>query len=97
SVKFPDDEFPIKRKMRSADTLSLHELHLAYLNKTIHHHKDVGRKVVMVTHHGVSYQSVSEQFVGNSMNPAFISNLDTWVRETHPDLIVHGHVHQNFD
>ena len=56
----------------------------------------VGKKVV-ITHHAPSYESVSFKYRGNSLNPAFYSNLEAFVLKHQPDLWIHGHVHQPFD
>src|SRR5690606_32209849 len=33
------------------------------------------KKVVLITHHGVTPQSIHENFQGNALNPAFVSDM----------------------
>lgn len=55
-----------------------------------------GRKVVLITHHGVTLDSVHERFRGNPLNPAFVSDLQEFLLAHPPTLAVHGHVHNSF-
>jgi predicted phosphodiesterase len=52
-------------------------------------------KTVVVTHHAPSALSVPEQFQGDTLSPAFSSNLDALVEQA--DLWIHGHTHTCFD
>ena len=52
-------------------------------------------KTVVVTHHAPSALSVPEQFKGDTLSPAFSSNLDALVAQA--DLWIHGHTHTCFD
>lgn len=52
-------------------------------------------KTVVVSHHGPHRNSVHPRFAGNSLNPAFVSNLSDLMPKV--DLWLHGHVHDNFD
>lgn len=54
------------------------------------------RKAVLITHHGVTLESVHERFVGNPLNPAFVSDLSEILLQYPPALAVHGHVHNSF-
>jgi hypothetical protein len=52
-------------------------------------------KTVVVTHHGISPESIHERFAGHPINPGFVSDL----RHLLPlaNLWIHGHVHDSFD
>jgi predicted phosphodiesterase len=52
-------------------------------------------KTVVITHHGVSPDSIHERFHDHPVNVGFLSDL----RELLPfaDLWIHGHVHDSFD
>jgi predicted phosphodiesterase len=50
---------------------------------------------IVVTHHAPHPDSTHPRFAGNSLNPAFISDLTPLVRKA--DLWIHGHVHDSFD
>lgn len=52
-------------------------------------------KTVVVTHHAPSERSVPRQFKGDTLSPAFASNLDALVERA--DLWIHGHTHDCFD
>lgn len=52
-------------------------------------------KTVVVTHHAPSERSVPPQFKGDTLSPAFASNLDGLAE--HADLWIHGHTHTCFD
>lgn len=52
---------------------------------------------VLITHHGISERSIADHYQGNSINGAFVSDLDYLLLEREPVLAVHGHVHWGFD
>jgi hypothetical protein len=54
------------------------------------------RKVVLISHHGVTLDSVHERFRGNPLNPAFVSDMSSLLLSHPPTLVVHGHVHNSF-
>jgi Icc-related predicted phosphoesterase len=55
------------------------------------------RKRVVVTHHGVSSLSIHDQFRGDSLNCAFMTDISNEIIDHGPDLWVHGHTHNSFD
>ena len=55
-----------------------------------------GTKVV-VTHHLPSRRSGDIRYRDDSLNPAYYSNLDDWVRDKDIALWVHGHTHGSND
>ena len=61
------------------------------------HSKLAGRKVVLITHHGVSRQSIHAKYAGDALNSSFMSELFSEILVAQPDLIVHGHTHNCFD
>lgn len=54
-------------------------------------------KTVVITHHAPSNQSVARYHVGSPLTPAFVSNLDAFIRSRKIDLWIHGHTHHNVD
>lgn len=56
-----------------------------------------GFRVVVITHHLPSYQSVPLQYKGSPANPTFASNLDYHIESGQPVLWVHGHTHDSND
>lgn len=56
------------------------------------------KKIVMLTHHAPSYQSVIQKFRTNMLNGAFVSNLDhIMLNDSRIKLWLHGHCHSNID
>lgn len=52
-------------------------------------------RTVVVTHHAPSGRSIPAHYVGDSLSPAFASNLEHLAERC--DLWVHGHVHERMD
>ncbi len=52
---------------------------------------------VVMTHHAPSPGSVHPRFAHHPANGAFVSNLESVMREFRPRLWVHGHTHDSFD
>ena len=59
--------------------------------------KQVGKKSVIITHHGVSPGSIHKRWKNNPANPGFVSDLSAEILETKPDLVIHGHTHDHAD
>ncbi|MDN4576412.1 metallophosphoesterase [Pandoraea cepalis] len=52
---------------------------------------------VVVTHHAPTPQSIHPRFAGSLVNPAFISDLTSFVEASDAALWIHGHTHDSFD
>jgi hypothetical protein len=52
-------------------------------------------QTVVITHHGSHPKSIHNQYAGNSINAAFVSNLETMMG--HSAIWIHGHTHNSFD
>ena len=83
------------RKIRVADTVEIHRQSLAWLENRLEAHR--GRKIVVVTHHAPSEQSIHPNYAWDVTSSAFASNLDDLVERSGAALWVHGHVHTHFD
>ena len=59
--------------------------------------KPYNGKVVIVTHHLPSFQSVSESYIGNSFNGCYTSREDDLMMTYKPALWIHGHTHDSCD
>lgn len=86
-----------KRKLRPVDTLADHRLAVKYIFSEIVKQKESGKKVVVVTHHLPSFQSIAKEFRGDSLNGAYASELFEDIMETQPDVWIHGHSHASMD
>jgi Icc-related predicted phosphoesterase len=56
-----------------------------------------GRKVVIVTHHAPSPESIPPAFEENAFNPCFASDLGRFIEKSEARLWVHGHIHRCCD
>jgi len=56
-----------------------------------------GRKVVIVTHHAPSRESIPPEFEGDAFNPAFASDMGRFIAESEARIWIHGHIHRCCD
>jgi len=66
-----------------------------YMNHMLSEWK--GQKNVVVTHHLPSGKSTDARYIGNSLNPAYHSNLEEWILDRDINLWIHGHTHGSND
>lgn len=85
------------RFLTPEDVLSYHKAAREAILKRSHEHTTKGRKVVLVTHHGVSFRSVDARFAGNSMNSCFYSEMMDELLDSGVKLAIHGHTHASHD
>lgn len=85
---------PSYRKLYPADTVRRHELSRAWLRNTLSEPFD--GKTVVVTHHAPSAGSVDAEYDGDSLTPAYASNLED-LMGPEVSLWIHGHMHASFD
>jgi predicted phosphodiesterase len=84
-------------RLRPSHTADRHRQTVQYFRTVLADLKDA--KVVMVTHHAPSYQSIAECYRNDSlMNGGYYSNLDEFILD-HPQIVLatHGHTHVPFD
>jgi hypothetical protein len=87
-----------RRKLRTDDTLRFcRSTTKNFLTPAIKEHKLAGKKVVVVTHHAPSLQSIHETYRLDKHNGAYASDLDHLIVELRPEVWCHGHVHNSFD
>jgi predicted phosphodiesterase len=79
--------------LSAQQTLADHEQSRAWLEGELA--QPFNGKTVVVTHHGPHPLSIHPRFVGNPLNPGFISDLTQLLRDA--DLWMHGHTHDSFD
>ena len=90
-------EEPYKRRLQPVDTMAIHRQHLDFIKMRVAYWKDSGKKIVVVTHHAPSAQSVAPQFISSPLNCNFHSNLDEYIMDQPISLWVHGHMHNRSD
>lgn len=62
---------PWRQKLKPLDTMADHQRAKEYIFPEIQLHKKEGRKVVVVTHHLPSFESVDECYKGDKLNGAY--------------------------
>jgi len=82
-------------KMRAIDTSRIHRESKAWLAKELEDRK--GAKNVVVTHHGPSLKSVSDEFKNDLTTAAYVSHLESFIEEYAPSCWLHGHMHNSSD
>lgn len=86
---------PTYRRFLPKDARVLHARSLDWLaQETGNVH---GRKIVVVSHHAPSLQSIPARFQDDPLNPAFASNLEPFIAESGAALWIHGHIHHRAD
>lgn len=88
---------PYGRKLTPSDTLAWHNSSIVFLVDAIEEAKRFGRKVVVVTHHAPSHESIPERFRGDPLNYAYVSSLESMIEHMKPDMWIHGHLHDTQD
>ncbi len=86
---------PTYRRFRPRDARALHAESLAWLRRQTE--EAAQKKVVVVTHHAPSPQSIPPVFRNDPLNPAFASNLERFIEICGARLWIHGHIHQRAD
>jgi calcineurin-like phosphoesterase family protein len=86
---------PRYSRLRPADTRRLHMQSRRWLEAQALSLK--GQKVVVVTHHAPSRESIPPAFDGDPCNPAFASDLSRFIVESEARLWIHGHIHFSCD
>ena len=79
------------RRFRALDAFRIHRETRDYLWKQLSSPRE--EKVVVVTHHAPSIESVSSAFRDDFLSAAYASDLHDFIVENQPDLWVHGHIH----
>lgn len=88
---------PHMRKFISEDTIKEHIKSKQYITEAVEWSKNQGLKTVVVVHHGVTHQSIPDEFRGDGLNMFFVSEMTLDLMDMDPDLVIHGHIHQTLD
>ncbi|RPI74823.1 MAG: phosphoesterase [Desulfobacteraceae bacterium] len=86
---------PKFRKLQSIDTMNFFSRSLVWLTAELANHRQ--DKVIVVTHHAPSAQSIPEIHKQDMISAAYASNLESFIRSNNIALWVHGHMHVNRD
>lgn len=79
-----------------SETVVLHHKTKRFIFHEIREAKALGLKTVVLTHHGISQQSVHPQYAQDPLTAAFITNLEEEINSSKPDIWIHGHTHNSF-
>lgn len=82
------------RKLYPADTVRRHELSRAWLRNKLSEPFD--GKTVVISHHAPCAESVDEEYDGDTLAPAYASDLSSFMGPP-VDLWIHGHMHSSSD
>ncbi len=99
-IRYGPSGVPYQRKFDPADALNIHIKSKEFIFNTIKEQKNNYRKVVVITHHGPTLQSVHPIYRNSAddmLNYAYTSDLSCDILDTQPDLWFHGHTHMSFD
>lgn len=82
---------PWKYKLNPGHTTGIHRNTVHLINEAI---KDAPGECIVITHHAPSTKSIDPRYEGNSLNPAYATDieLDNW-----PAFWIHGHIHRAMD
>lgn len=81
--------------LKPSDTRQLHMQSRRWLEEQAFSRK--GSKIVIVTHHAPCPLSIPPAFAGDAFNPAFTSDLTSFIAMSEAKLWVHGHIHSCSD
>lgn len=75
--------------------VELHRASIAFIEQAMAQ----GRSgpTLVLTHHAPHRLSIDPRFAGDTLTPAFVSDLGGLIERLQPDLWLHGHVHSSFD
>jgi Icc-related predicted phosphoesterase len=98
AIRFHNKSADIYHKLTPEVTVAAHVKTVNWFKETVPKYAD--RKVVVITHHAPSFNSISERYRGPGdyhMNGGYASDLSELLLD-HPQIKfhVHGHVHSNF-
>lgn len=88
---------PWRRKFKPQDAYVDFMEATEFIFPEITKNKELGHKVVVVTHHAPSHESAAPQYKGLPTAGAYASDLQDEIIETKPDLFIHGHMHNSSD
>ncbi len=86
---------PRYRRLHPSDTARIHRESLGWLAQELGRH--AGKKLVVVTHHGVGPLSVPPDYIHDPCQPGYTSQLTNFIRDNPVRLWIHGHTHHAFD
>lgn len=102
AIRRGDEKNDYAGRLRPMDVLKEHNQAKVFIFEECRKWKAEGKKVIVMTHHAPSFQSIHKSFKGDEMNGCYASELAYDIMDLDdlglaPDFWVHGHVHNTFD
>lgn len=94
---YTDDSGYSPVRITPVELYNAHRHSIAYIKAAVHKYKNLGNKVVVMTHHAPTWQSVGDGFEGDALNGSFVSDLSDLILDTKPEIWCHGHTHSARD
>jgi len=85
------------RRLRPLDVLAEHQKSYHFVLDTVVEETENYDKIIVVTHHAPSVESVHPDFRGDKLNDLYVNSFDYWIENNGPMLWIHGHVHNSMD
>ena len=83
-----------ERRLTPEHVLQIYGNHSKYVFDQIAIEKAAGRKVIVVTHHAPSHESVHDIYrVEGDINELYANHFEYRIADTKPDYWIHGHIH----
>jgi hypothetical protein len=86
---------PRYRRLKPSETRGFHLESRRWLEEQVFSRPD--EKIVIVTHHAPSPQSIPPNFQESTFNPSFASDMTRFITESKAKLWIHGHIHSHSD
>lgn len=93
----PNATLPYVRKFHAEDSWVEWQRSRDYLFSAMKKENEQGNKIVVITHHAPSHQSINPMYAGSNLNMFYYSDMVHDVMDYNPDLWIHGHVHNALD
>lgn len=90
---YVETDVTLLRPLSPETTVERHLQSIAFISDALKKHRNW--KCFVVTHHAPSSRSVSRQYQGDSLNPAFFTDLTNLILEYQPVAWAHGHMHDS--
>lgn len=98
-IRHGTPEYYWERKLNTDDVEFFHQKTKTFIKNCVDKHNELcdNLKIVVLTHHAPSFQSVHPRYLNNELNGCFCSNMDYYVGDINANIWVHGHVHTSHD
>lgn len=88
---------PWGRKLKASDINYEHYLAKKFFEEEAQKQKELGNKVVVVSHHAPSKMSLCLKYINDDTNDAYYAKMEDLMESGFVDLWIHGHIHEAKD